>query len=212
MFMFRKNRELQDKLVSYLTEAQDTLLIFRAGISDFVVAGLDGLDPFVAKVHAGESVCDTIRQQIEVDLFEKSLLPETREDLMVVMEELDKVVNQLESVVQNLQIERMELPEWLLKPYGELAALSSDCAEKVFQMAQEVILREGDPRRLAQQIGALESQSDVIEQRLVSELFKSDLTLAEKMFYRSALTRLAHIADRAEDVAVRLQVFLVKHL
>ena len=87
MFMWKKNKLLMEQIQHYLDVAQETLDSFSEGLHHYAENGLDdAFSRIVDATHQKESTADGIRREIEVELFKKSLLPESREDLMLLLE------------------------------------------------------------------------------------------------------------------------------
>jgi|GEM_PF-3571530 len=210
MFLFRRNRELREQLGVYVEKARVVLDTFRDGLRHYLAGGLDGLDGYVQASHSGESACDGIRRQVERDLFAKSLLPESREDIMALLEHVDPVLNQAEDVVRQILLQRILLPQAFLAGYGDLGMRCHEAGMTLFDQAAAALRNDPRSRALGDAVKACESRIDQSEQQLVAALFASDLPLAEKLHYRDLVTMTAAIGDLAEDAANLLTVFALK--
>jgi predicted phosphate transport protein (TIGR00153 family) len=209
--MFRRNRELRQKVLEYLDSARDTIEDFERGIHDALNKGRQSLEKLVADTHARESVCDQLRQRIELDLFEQSLLPETREDLMLMLERLDLIVNQSEDVLRSLWLQQIELPAFIKGDYQALVSLVSRSAQRAFEMARQAIAAKGDARAMHDEVDAIESNGDRLEQTMIRRLFEQQkLPLAEKMLVRDVVQQTGQMAALAEDAADWILIFVAK--
>lgn len=211
MFMFRRNRELREKMLAYLVSATDTIDEFETGIAQYLAQGRQVLEKFVSDTHARESACDGLRQRIELDLFEQSLLPETREDLMLMLERLDEVVNQSEDILRDLWLQHVTLPEFLKHDFGRLTEIGTAAARHAFIMARGAVTADGAARALHNEVDAIESNGDRIEQTMIRQLFEQPkLPLAEKLLYRDVIREAGKMADLAEDAADWTLIFIAK--
>ncbi len=210
VFLFRRNRELARQLALYLAGGKQVLNAFRDGVAHYLQHGPRGLDVHSRAAHAHESECDRIRRQIERDLFAKSLLPESREDIMALIEHMDPVLNQAEDVLRQILLQHIVLPEPFRPGYAELARLSHEAGTTLCDQADAALRSAPGARALGDAVKACESRADQTEQRLVAELFDSGLPLAEKLHYRDLITMTAAISDLAEDAANLLTVFALK--
>jgi predicted phosphate transport protein (TIGR00153 family) len=210
MFLFRLNRELRQQLAVYVEKARLVAETFRDGLRHYRQHGLQDLDQFARVSHREESECDRLRRQVERDLFAKSLLPESREDIMGLLEHLDLVINQAEDVLRQIVLQRIELPLPFQDAYAELGERSYEAAAVLLEQAAAALANDPRTRELGDAVKACESRVDQSEQHLVAALFASDLELARKLHYRDLVTMTAEISDLAEDAANLLTVFALK--
>jgi predicted phosphate transport protein (TIGR00153 family) len=210
MLMFRRNRELQQQLVRYIHEARLVMGMFLEGLSHYREHALDGLESFVRASHGHESDCDRIRRQVERDLFAKSLLPESREDIMALLEHVDLVLNQAEDVLRQILLQRVVLPPAFQAAYADLGSRSHEAGMTLLDQAASALINDPRTRDLGDAVKACESRVDQAEQRLIADIFASDLPLTEKLHYRDLVTLTAAIGDLAEDAANLLTVFALK--
>jgi predicted phosphate transport protein (TIGR00153 family) len=210
MFLFRRNRELRQQLAVYVEKARLVAETFRDGLRHYRQHGLQDLDQFARVSHREESECDRLRRQVERDLFSKSLLPESREDIMGLLEHLDLVINQAEDVLRQIVLQRIELPLPFQDAYAELGERSYEAAAVLLEQAAAALANDPRTRELGDAVKACESRVDQSEQHLVAALFASDLELARKLHYRDLVTMTAEISDLAEDAANLLTVFALK--
>ncbi len=213
MFLYRRNRDLQRELSLYVAEARRVFDIVAAGLAQ--AAAVDrgehaDLAEAVRLSHAAESECDRIRRQIERDLFEKSLLPEAREDIMTLLECLDLVVNQAEDVLRQIVLQHLVLPAVFRPAYADLGRHCHETAVSLLDQADAALANDPRCRTLGDAVKAGESRIDHDEQGLIGAIFASDLALAEKLHYRDLVSMTAAIGDLAEDAANLLTVFMLK--
>lgn len=210
MFLFRKNRELRGKIELYTRTGAETLDVFARGIQRYMETGLEGLETFVGEAHGREHACDVIRREIERELFEKSLLPELREDICRLIDHLDLLMNQAEDVLRQLVNQCIDLPAELKPGFHDLAGVSHDACRLVLEQALHAFEHDSHAKEYAQQVGELENRGDRIEQDLVRQVFRGPFELAEKLLYRDIITMTGCMADLAEEVADLVLVFRIK--
>lgn len=210
MFLFRRNVELRRQLAVYVEKARLVADTFRDGLRHYRQDGLQDLDQFARASHRDESECDRVRREIERDLFAKSLLPESREDVMGLLEHMDLVVNQAEDVLRQIVLQRIELPTEFQDGYAELGERCYESLATLLEQAAAALANDPRTRELGDAVKACESRVDQCEQQLVSALFASDLELARKLHYRDLVIMTADVSDLAENAANLLTVFALK--
>ena len=70
----------------------------------------EDFDEAVSKVHRLEAACDDLRREIEYLLYGKALLPESRGDLLGLLETFDRLPNIAETVAFLFSCQKMLLP------------------------------------------------------------------------------------------------------
>lgn len=210
MFLFQRNRDLRQQLSTYVEKARQVADCLREGLRHYRSQGLQDLEQFVRISHRDESECDRVRRQVERDLFAKSLLPESREDVMALLEHLDLVVNQAEDVLRQIMLQRLELPGAFQDAYAELGERCYQAFSVLLEQAGAALSNDPRTRELGDAVKACESRIDETEQGLVAAVFASDLELARKLHVRDLVTLTAAIGDLAEDAANLLTVFALK--
>ncbi len=208
--MLRRNRIIREKIVRYTSTAKEGLARFDTGISDYCENGEGEVEKWLRSVHKRESECDLLRREIEIDLFKKSLLPETREDLMNLLEALDMIINTAEASMRKIYVEHLKLPEELCQPMTRIAHVSVQAGILAMDMAVNALEDGKRAIELDREIDLLESTVDSIQQETLYNLFDSDMELAGKLMIRDIIEDVAQISDLAEDASSRIMVFLAK--
>ena len=91
MFGFGKNREIYELLEQYLQFTLDELEDFRKTFSKALKKGVtERVEELAKRAHKAESRADDVRREIEIKMYAKSLLPESRGDLLEAMELINK--------------------------------------------------------------------------------------------------------------------------
>jgi len=210
MFQLRRNRQLREKLTSYFSTGQTAIDTFLAGMKYYVGNGPEGLTQYVSPSHQHESACDAIRFSIEEDLFEKSLMPAIREDIMLLLEEVDEMINQSEDVLRQIHIQLVTMPDFLVKRLGELSDVCHEACTILLKQGAAALEHDSHAKEYRNRIDALESKADRLEQTMLAELFRSDLPLGQKILARDVIVEVSHLADLAEDAADFIVVFRLK--
>ena len=211
MFMSATNRELRGKIGSYLSTARETLVGSADGLRYYVAHGLDAhFETCVGEVHTRENDADALRREIGIDLFAKSLLPDSREDLLLLLERVDLMPNQAEDVLRQLLIQNIRLPAFTHAELLELADLGVQAFDLVAEGIEDALGRRTHVQEITRRIDDAEHVGDQIEQKLVTQLFRSELPTGERILARDIITASGQILDFAQDVGILLTVFAVK--
>lgn len=210
MIFFKKQQAVLDKIQAYLEEVDLCGSRFR----ECMVALLERLgDPEnegrADLVHQAESKADDLRRQIEFELYDRALIPESRGDVLGLLETLDNIPGMYQSLCEQLLLQRVVVPESFRARFLKLI----DVNLKSYQLAREAVLcmfYGTDIRKLSAQIDATESESDRIERGLIRDIFASSCDKADKILLKEIVINTGDISDTSETVKDRLILAIVK--
>ena len=107
---FGKTRELEDEIDQYLDMIVHGALQFQQGVEYYLArshGGLRGEPP--ASSPTWKPQADELRRTIERKLYIHTLIPDSRGDVLGLMESSDKVLNQLEETLSQFSVEHPEI-------------------------------------------------------------------------------------------------------
>lgn len=198
--------EYLEKVTECMEQAQKTLFLYieKGSCEEF-----DGL---VAKTHMAESCSDDLRREIEISLYEKALMPESRGDILGLLETVDKIPNKAESVAFQIQIEAIRIPDEFKSELRKIININFGIFEDIKRAIRAVFKNIKEVRRITNEIDKKESSSDSMERDLIRKLFSSDIDIGEKILLKELIIEIGSISDKAEDTADRLNIMAVKRL
>lgn len=211
LFAFRKNKELAAKLDSYLKTAEESLLVFDSAIRHLMENGVDEhFCTLARKVHKFESNADDIRRSIELDMYQKSLLPETREDLLSIIEIMDKIPNEAEAIVNDFVSQKTLLFDDIKPGFLELVQLSIETSRIAMDATRDCFGKREHIAELNRRVDNNESLGDAMERAMITKVFASSLDSGDKIIQKDFIIKLGNICDLCEDVLDRIVICSVK--
>jgi len=206
-------KQIQAKLDQYFDALRQIGCRQRAALISYLDQDEQSFADLLEAINALESRLDGIRRDIETEIYGRRLLPDTRDDVLGLLEGIDKIPNRIQSVTRNLQLQNVDIPN-LLK--GELRQLSDQIIEAIqilIKISYAFISRPAEVRDLASQLSRLEHEADLVEERALALVFDApDLELAHKLQLQGLIDRVGSICDLAEDVGDRLMVASLKRV
>lgn len=133
-----------------------------------------------------------------------------RGNVLELVENLDKVINEFDEVAHQFYIEQPEIPEKYFERFKELVSQVCECAENLSMASRSFFRDLSVVRDYAQKVYWLEHESDKTSASLKEAVFASDLELAHKLQLESFLSEVADVADLAEDCVDRLLIYVIK--
>lgn len=208
--LWRTEKRLQEKLEAYLSQVMSSL----GRLKDAFPLGLDGTfarqTDLANPVHEMESVADDMRRELELELYSGKLLPDSRAEMLALVESIDRISNVAENIVDFFSIQKAAVPQEL---HAGVQGLLLKSLETCAAMSETVRLLLDDLSKIracAEEVDQLESQCDRRERRLLRRLFDLELELAHKLHVRELVGSIGSLADHAENVADMVERMAVK--
>lgn len=210
-FFLRKQRLIENHVFDYLEQWGKCLEDFKSAMDAYLTEGLgEKFDYYVEHTHKMESRADDLRKKIEWEMYSKALLPESRGDILGLLETMDKIPNKAESILYQIQLQRLRWPEELTPSLRRIVDLTCEAIQLVYEAAKALISQEGDIHQLADGIDDKESECDHAERDIIARIFAMDIDTAEKALLKELIIELGTLTDRAENVSDRLTLLSVK--
>ena len=164
----------------------------------------------VRDVHLHERKADDIRREIEVLMYAKALFPESRGDILALVESIDRIANQSEKAVWMMQTHHLTIPPAFQPGILTLAKVSAEAASELLEASAKLFTNYKIAAEFLGKVDQLESEADRIEATLTEQVFLSDLEGVRKILMRDLIHNLAQVSDRAHNVADRIRIIIAK--
>ncbi len=209
--LFGRSRALEAQLDEYFDKVSESALLFKQAVGLYLSKGAtDDFEGKLYDVNKHESEADHLRRNIERQLYTQTLIPDSRGDVLGLLENLDEVLNALEGVLWAFSIEAPEIPSEYHEDYETMADLSLQGVESIVQASRAFfrnIEAVGDHNH---KVSFFETEADKAGTKLKRAIFRSDLPLSHKAQLRNFVELIDEVADKAEDVAERLAIYTIK--
>ena len=209
--LFHRTKDLEIKIDQFLDALSESALVFRSAVDAYLDEGCSGL--FADKhnhVDRLESYADQLRRDIEIHLYANTLIPESRGDVLGLLENLDHIINLIESVLWSFDVEKPEIPDDCDEGFRKLVAASCDAVEAVVLASRAFFRNIEAVSDHSHKVVYFETEADKASTLLKRKIFESDLNLAHKIHLREFAEKIDDIADWSEDVADRLAIYVIK--
>jgi len=208
--LFRKTKELETQIDDYLDIVDRGALLFVQGIKLYFENRLDEFEVRYKDLRAMESKADSLRREIENKLYTHTLIPESRGDVLGLLESSDAVLNRMAKTLLNFSIENPEIPEELKPLYIDLAQSSVSATENMVKAVRTYFRDMLAVRDFINKALFHEKESDKIGEKVKRLVFETDSELSWKAHMRVFAHHIELIADEAEDVCDRLAIAVAK--
>jgi hypothetical protein len=211
MFFKSKQREIEDLIANYCDVVRTLLELFHETIDNYLTEqDLDALRERSDEIHKHESKADDVRREVELMMYEKALFPESRGDILALLEGADRVPNQAEGAVRTIVMQHITVPEQFVADLRSMVEVSVKAGHVMLDAVEGLFSHAASTRELLGRIDELESEVDRGQNELIERIFDADIDGFDKLQLREMVDRLARPSDRAENVADHLAVILAK--
>lgn len=208
-----REKQIQAKLDQYFDALRQIGCRHREALIGYLDQDEQSFTDLLEAINALESRLDGIRRDIEMEIYGRRLLPDTRDDVLGLLESIDKIPNRIQSVTRNLQLQNVDIPSPLK---GDLRQLSDHIVEAIqilIEISNAFLSKPAEVRDLVSQLSRLEHAADLVEERAIALVFDApDRELAHKIQLQGLIDRIGSICDLAEDVGDRLMVASLKRV
>ena len=209
--IFKKTKGLELQMDSFLDKISESGIVFRRGVKNYMNNAEKDFSRHLEQIRTLEHEADELRKAIETELYTQTLVPESRGDILALMETSDDVIDRATDTLSEFSIERPVVPEQLREGFIELAKSTVRAMEEMVKAMRAFMRDPLNVRNYLHKVYHWEKESDRLAEDLKRAIFASeDLKLSEKIHLRYFALHTDTIADRAEDVADRLSIYTIK--
>jgi hypothetical protein len=208
--IFSKTKALEAKIDRFLATASDVGLLFQEAIKDYMHGELDDFERRRERVSDLEKEADTLRLEVERQLYTYTLIPESRGDVLGLLERTDEVVNNAKTALMRFSVQRPRVPEDLGDEYIELAGFGGRAVDELIQGIRGYFMNEQTVTDRVHKVKFWEKEADAVAERLKRRIFDKDIELARKIHLDDFVLYIDMVADEAEDVSERLAISAIK--
>ncbi len=208
--IFNKTKELEAQIDQFCDKVDEGAMSFKLGIRSFLDGDFGAFEDKLKQVNELESQGDTLRRGVERRLYEQTLIPESRGDVLGLLENMDTILNNCEGAMWQFAIEKPEIPDEFRSDYAHLVDASVAAVDSLVSASRAFFRGLEAVSDHMHKVLFFEKEGDKISTRLKMAIFAGGLDLAHKAQLRNFVEHIDDIADTAEDVADRLAIYSIK--
>lgn len=211
MFFASKQKQIESQIEAYCDAVRECLDLFETTLSEYCESGdREALRRQSDGIHRLESKADDLRREVELLMYERALFPESRGDILALLEGADRVPNQAEGAVRMILQQHIRIPEPFCAAVITLTEATVKAGYTMLDAIDGLFNHAAATRGTLGKIDELESEVDRLQNTLIEEIFDADIAGVDKLQLRDMVDRLARPSDRAENVADHIAVILAK--
>ncbi|MEI2719981.1 MAG: DUF47 family protein [Gemmatimonadales bacterium] len=208
--LFRQSRELEAEIDEYLDLILQGGLLFRRGVKCFLDHRLEEFEQRLEELRGIERRGDTLRRGIESKLYLHTLIPESRGDVLGLLESADEVLNVVTSTLLRFSIELPALLDDLNPLFLDLADNAISAVDAMVGGCRAYFRNLSAVRDHIARTQGLREEVNRLAETYVRAAFQRDLRLSHKNQLRYFVAHTEQIAEDADDVCDRLAIAAIK--
>ena len=209
--LFKRTSELEQKIDGFFDKFSETTVVYRLAIRAYLKEGLnDEFHDRLERVNALESEADTLRRDIEKQLYTNTLIPDSRGDVLGLIETVDQLFSLMVGSLWAFSIEQPTIPKEYRVGYRKLTTMVVKAADELGLSGRAYFRSPYDVPSYNHKVMLYEKEADVLSTSIKRGIFSSEMDLAQKMHLKSFVEQIDSVADMAEDIADRLSIYAIK--
>jgi predicted phosphate transport protein (TIGR00153 family) len=209
--LFKKHKQIEEEIDQFLDIIVAAGLLFKKGIQLYLEKRMDEFENRLAELRRLEKDADMLRRNIETKLYLRTLIPDSRGDVLGLLEHSDSVLNKIADNLLEYSVEVPEtLPE-LNELHNELADNAIRASEFMVKAIRAYFRDIAAVRDHIKQVQFCREETNRLAEKYKRVLFRrSDLRLSHRIHLRYFTFHIEQIADESEDVCDRLAIATIK--
>jgi len=209
--ILRKNLIIGKQIDDFLDKVSESGLMFKQGMDAYLKANKESFTRKIEEITDTEHQGDALRRSVEEQLYVKTLIPESRGDVLELLESMDSLLDRFKGVLWQFEIEQPEILPEFNEDLKELVLCVVETVEAIVRSSRAFFTNVFSVSDHIHKVSYWETQSDKISTKLQKNIFKcQELRLSQKLQLRDLVRHVDKIADRAEDVADKLSIYIIK--
>lgn len=210
--IFGQSKKLESKIEVYLNQVMKSILIFQEGVNDYLDGNLEGIPVRAAEIAKIKEEAAEKRREIEEFLYREMLIPDARGDVMELLESMGKIAESSSKILGNLAIEKPDLTGKLRSSFQKLTRLTVHSIDELKNAAIAYFTNVAAVKSYTKKVYFYENEVDQVEDEIKNKVFTTLKIerLSHKMQIRYFAEKIAFLSDKAEQIADRLNIYVIK--
>lgn len=209
--VFTGTRQIEAEIDEFLDKVSEAGIVYEAACAEFLQHGPDAAcQARLDQLTQLEARGDELRRGVETALYTQMLIPESRGDVLSLLDHLDELLDRYKRNLMALTIERPAVAPEFQADFQALVAVVVKSIEAAVLASRAYFRDAATVRDHAHKVGFYEKEADHVALRLKRAIFDSGLPLAEKLHLRYHVDQADQLADEAERVGDHLSIAALK--
>ena len=210
--IFSATKNLVMKIDSYIDLVGESVLHFEEGVKLYLSGKEDEFNERLNIIKMLEVRADGLRQDIEAQLYVQTLIPESRGDVLEILEEMDSIIDFSKLIMFDFFIEKPDIPDALHDRIKKLTEIAVNTTEALVQSTRSYFYDVNTVKDHLHKVSFFENESDNIAEKAKREVFDLDIKLSKKLHIKNFIVSIDTISDIAEDISNKISIAAIKRM
>ncbi len=207
---FKSTSKLEAQIDEYLDLVVNGGLLFRQGIKCYLDHQLESFEGYLTDLRATENKADDLRRNIEIKLYTRTLIPESRGDVLGLLESCDKVLNITTETLLEFSVEIPAIDTGLRQEFLDLAENAVACLEHTVSGVRSYFRNIDAVRDYVTKVQFYKKETNKVAEKIKRTIFRNELELSQKIHQRYFTFHIERIAEESEDTCDQLSIAAIK--
>ena len=213
MLNMLKKIGIESQIDDFMDQVSESGLLCKNGIEAYLRGNFEAFTEALNAVRDAEHRGDALRKTLENDLYAKTLIPESRGDVMELLESMDTLLGRFNGLLWQFDIEKPQIYQDFVDDFRELLQCSVEAVESTVRSSRAFFKNLNAVADHVHKVVYWEKESDKVSTRLQRAIFsREEIELSHKIHLRFFVKLIDRIADDAEDVTDRLNIYVIKRM
>ena len=208
--VLKTTKFVESQIDTFLDVVSDSALLFQLGVEDYLLGRSAQFEERLNLIRENEKKADDLRVAIERYLYERTLIPENRGDVLAILENTDEVVDHIKDTLMQFSIEAPGIPAALDDLWLQTTRASTAAVEQLVYAVRSFFRDLSAVNNYMHKVYFFEREADHIGEKLRRAIFALEIDLALKSQLRWFALHIEQISDYAQAVCDRLSIYTIK--
>ncbi len=214
MVLFKTSTKIIQQVEDFFGNVEQGALTFKRGVLNYLDNNRSGFRDNIESIVVFERKADDIRRSVESNLYQRSLLPQHRGDILKLIDSIDDIVDMSKEILFQFDVENPTIPEELHSDYRKLTSVTVSSIENLMHVARLFFTEPSKVRDAVHRVYSCEKEADKLALKIKRNVFSGNLNidLSEKFHLRYFTLHIENLSDLTEDVADLLNIMAIKRI
>ena len=208
--LLKTTKFIESQIDAFLDIVGDSATLFHMGMEDYLCERYSQFEERLARVRENEQKADDLRVSIERYLYERTLIPENRGDVLAILENTDEVIDNIKDAMLQFSIEMPDIPSELDDLWTQTSKASVQAVEQLTFAVRSFFRDLPAVNNYIHKVYFFEREADHLGEKLRRLIFSLEIELSHKSQLRFFAMHIEKISDYAQAVCDRLAIYTIK--
>ncbi len=207
-----KTSKTEEEIEVYLDIISKATMIFYEGVKDYLFNKLDNLEERCQEISDEEKEADLKLEAIKYNLYAYMLIPDSRGDVLELLNDLDDIVDTTKQILLQMSIEKPQIPAEMVDDFKIMTKTSLKAVDELIKATRAYFKEIKLVGNYVNKVYFYEKEADKLEADAKRQIFNSDMVtdLSQKIHLRYFVDKSALLSDKSEEIAKNLMVYTSK--